>query len=197
METTEIKNITWRDIRDLFKLLFQDELIELFDMSKRDVMIVKMMWEQGKDFKEIADKFGFSEPGIIRIYDSAIHRYRYKISEAAVAFKEHREVLDENLKLREEVQFLKKRFYRLDAKAKKKFSPAYEEILNPVYQTPILNFDLSARVLNGLTLANINTIGDIMELSRKELLHIKNFGEQSLHEIETFLKEEFGLELKK
>ena len=127
----------------------------------------------------------------------AIHRFKYNIAQAAVAYKEHVEILDENLKLREEVQFMKKRFYRLDAKAKKKFSPAYEDILNPVYQKPIRDFDLSMRVLNGLTLANIKTIGDIMELSRKELRFIKNFGEQSLHEIETFLKEEFGLELKK
>ena len=59
------------------------------------------------------------------------------LPKAAVAYKEHVEILDQNLKLREEVQFMKKRFYRLDAKAKKKFSPAYEDILNPVYQKPI------------------------------------------------------------
>ena len=59
METTEIKNITWRDIRDLFNLFLQDEIMELFDMTKRDAMIVKMMWQGGKDFKEIADKFRY------------------------------------------------------------------------------------------------------------------------------------------
>ena len=46
-----------------------------------------------------------------------------------------------------------------------------------VYQTPIENLQLSPRTLNCLKRAQINRVGEVLELSDDDLLKIRNFGE--------------------
>ena len=57
------------------------------------------------------------------------------------------------------------------------------------YNTPIEKLDLSSRTLNCLKRANINKVGQILELERSELLNIRNFGEKSAEELYSRLDE--------
>ena len=50
-------------------------------------------------------------------------------------------------------------------------------------QTPIEKLQLSPRAYNCLKLAQINTVGDVLKMSEKELLKIRNLGGQSLEEL--------------
>ena len=52
---------------------------------------------------------------------------------------------------------------------------------------PVTDFELSVRSRNCLTGMNINTLGDLTEVSEQELLAGKNFGETSLLEIRELL----------
>ena len=52
---------------------------------------------------------------------------------------------------------------------------------------PVTDFELSVRSRNCLTAMDINTLGDLTEISEQELLAGKNFGETSLHEIRELL----------
>jgi DNA-directed RNA polymerase subunit alpha len=58
-----------------------------------------------------------------------------------------------------------------------------------IYQTPIEKLELSPRTLNCLKRAQINRVGEVLEMSDEELLKIRNFGEKSLEELQEKLAE--------
>ncbi len=58
-----------------------------------------------------------------------------------------------------------------------------------VYQTPIERLELSPRTLNCLKRAQINRVGEVLEMSDEDLLKIRNFGEKSLVELQEKLVE--------
>jgi hypothetical protein len=58
-----------------------------------------------------------------------------------------------------------------------------------VYQTPIEKLELSPRTLNCLKRAQINRVGEVLEMSDDDLLKIRNFGEKSLVELQEKLVE--------
>jgi len=58
---------------------------------------------------------------------------------------------------------------------------------NQIVETPISDFELSVRSRNCLKKMNIETIGDLLNISEAELLSYKNFGETSLKEIKVIL----------
>ena len=59
---------------------------------------------------------------------------------------------------------------------------------NQILETPISDFELSVRSRNCLKKMNINTVGDLLNISEVELLSYKNFGETSLREIKAILE---------
>jgi DNA-directed RNA polymerase subunit alpha len=65
---------------------------------------------------------------------------------------------------------------------------------NQLLETPISDFELSVRSRNCLKKMNIDTIGDLLNISEAELLSYKNFGETSLREIKVILESK-GLHL--
>ena len=60
------------------------------------------------------------------------------------------------------------------------------------YNMPIEQLALSARNFNSLKRANLNKVGDILELEASELRKIRNFGEKSLEELYSRLSD-YGL----
>ncbi len=58
---------------------------------------------------------------------------------------------------------------------------------NKILETPISDFELSVRSRNCLRKMNINTLGDLLQITEAELLSYKNFGETSLQEIKEIL----------
>ncbi len=52
-----------------------------------------------------------------------------------------------------------------------------------MFQTPIEKLQLSPRTHNCLKRARINTVGDVLQRSEKELLELRNLGGQSLEEL--------------
>lgn len=70
----------------------------------------------------------------------------------------------------------------------------YREKRNALLETPISDFELGVRSRNCLKQMDINTLGDLLRTTASELLSYKNFGETSLHEIETMLSQK-GLRL--
>ncbi len=57
------------------------------------------------------------------------------------------------------------------------------------YNTEVERLDLSSRTLNCLKRASLDKVGEILEMSRAELLQIRNFGEKSLNELYDKLRE--------
>ena len=61
-------------------------------------------------------------------------------------------------------------------------------------ETPVTDFELSARARNCLKKMNIRTLGDLLRVSEQELMAYKNFGESTLNEIKQMLSEK-GLQI--
>jgi DNA-directed RNA polymerase subunit alpha len=57
------------------------------------------------------------------------------------------------------------------------------------YNIQVERLDLSSRTLNCLKRAGINKVGEVLEMSRGELLRIRNFGEKSYNELFDRLRE--------
>ena len=51
------------------------------------------------------------------------------------------------------------------------------------YNVPVERLDLSSRTLNCLKRAGINKVGEVLEMTKQELLRIRNFGEKSYAEL--------------
>jgi DNA-directed RNA polymerase subunit alpha len=78
--------------------------------------------------------------------------------------------------------------------------PPVEEVVEPdpnalppeTYETPIETLDLSVRVFNSLKRTGITNVGEVLEMLERgpdAMLAIRNFGEKSLDELATRLKE--------
>lgn len=52
-----------------------------------------------------------------------------------------------------------------------------------IYDTPIEELDLSVRAYNCLKRSNITKVGQVLTMSRDDLLAVRNFGEKSLNEL--------------
>ena len=57
------------------------------------------------------------------------------------------------------------------------------------YNMPVESLGLSARTLNCLKRASIHRVGEVLEKSMEELLHIRNFGTRSMEELNQKLSE--------
>jgi DNA-directed RNA polymerase subunit alpha len=57
------------------------------------------------------------------------------------------------------------------------------------YNVPVERLDLSSRTLNCLKRAGVNRVGEVLEMTRDELLKIRNFGEKSYSELFDKLRE--------
>ena len=78
----------------------------------------------------------------------------------------------------------KKQLIPLDAPITKPIKKEVEDFLNQA----LIMFPLSVRTLNGLHSVKIITLGDLTEVTEKDLLKARNFGKRSLKEVKDLLK---------
>jgi DNA-directed RNA polymerase subunit alpha len=77
-----------------------------------------------------------------------------------------------------------------------------EEILHmrQLLKTKLVDLDLSVRALNCLKAADVDSLGDLVQYNRNDLLKFRNFGKKSLTELEDLLGNlnlNFGLDISK
>jgi DNA-directed RNA polymerase subunit alpha len=67
-------------------------------------------------------------------------------------------------------------------------------------KTKLVDMDLSVRALNCLKAADVDTLGDLVQFNKNDLLKFRNFGKKSLTELEELVKSkgmEFGMNISK
>jgi DNA-directed RNA polymerase subunit alpha len=96
----------------------------------------------------------------------------------------------ENDRLRVENDILKKNLSETQ-----KISILEKMSQNEFLQTRLVDLDLSVRVLNCCCAAGIDTIAELVLISKDELMRFHNFGKKSLAEIKKLLAEN-GLSMK-
>ncbi|HPY66559.1 MAG TPA: DNA-directed RNA polymerase subunit alpha [Bacteroidales bacterium] len=90
----------------------------------------------------------------------------------------------------------------LDSDEKMAHEEFDEEILHMRQQlkTKLVDLDLSVRALNCLKAAEVETLGDLVQFNKNDLLKFRNFGKKSLSELEELLDSmslSFGMEVSK
>ena len=77
-----------------------------------------------------------------------------------------------------------------------------EEVLHmrQLLKTKLVDMDLSVRALNCLKSAEVETLGELVQFNKNDLLKFRNFGKKSLTELEALLENnnlEFGMDVAK
>jgi DNA-directed RNA polymerase subunit alpha len=77
-----------------------------------------------------------------------------------------------------------------------------EEVLHmrQLLKTKLVDMDLSVRALNCLKAAEVNTLGELVQYNKNDLLKFRNFGKKSLNELEDKLHSlglDFGMNVGK
>ena len=77
-----------------------------------------------------------------------------------------------------------------------KIIPENEEVQeHPNKRIPVEELQLSVRAYNGLKRAKINTVADLLDCSKEDLLKIRNFGQKSAEEVIQVLNKHLGITL--
>jgi DNA-directed RNA polymerase subunit alpha len=98
--------------------------------------------------------------------------------------------------LRKATLYLRDLFDSLNSKSiSKNEAPVEEDEKEVTTEILIEEIPISVRAYNCLKRAQINTINDLMNYSREELLEIKNFGRKSVDEVITALEKRFNIKL--
>jgi DNA-directed RNA polymerase subunit alpha len=90
----------------------------------------------------------------------------------------------------------------LDTEGKYESEEFDEEALHmrQLLKTKLTDLDLSVRALNCLKAAEVETLGDLVQYNRNDLLKFRNFGKKSLAELEELLDKmnlSFGMDVSK
>ena len=77
-----------------------------------------------------------------------------------------------------------------------------EEVLHmrQLLKTKLIDMNLSVRALNCLKAADVDTLGDLVQFNKNDLLKFRNFGKKSLTELDDLLESlnlSFGTDISK
>ncbi len=134
-------------------------------LGARREAILRMYYAEGKGAREIADYFGVTTSAIYTLKRNAVMRLRRHDAICYITYgKKGFEEREQRLRLEKEV---------------KNNSEQYQQVMGVRFE----ELDLSVRSFNCLRRAGYVTIGDIVDLTEEEIIHIKNISWKQYDEI--------------
>ena len=134
-------------------------------LGARREAIFRMYYAEGKGAREIADYFGVTTSAIYALKRNAVMRLRRNDAICYITYgKKGFEEREQRLRLEKEI---------------KKNSEQYQQVMGVRFE----ELDLSVRSFNCLRRAGYVTIGDIVDLTEEEIIHIKNISWKQYDEI--------------
>lgn len=201
------RELFWRDIEDGPRMphdyLASLEYVLLTALTEREMLAVKCRYQYRETFSEIGDKLGVRHERARQIVAKSIRKLRHPSNARFLKYGIKEYLYQYGDECREAA------FEEGYQKGIKNATPKGTErapVLNPYgahLRVPISSLerinieelDLSVRAYNGLKRANLNTVGDVLTKSKKDILRIKNIGKGSIRELEEKLKQ-FDVQLK-
>lgn len=167
------------------------EILTLTDvLTDREADIIHMALK-GDSYSSIAETYGLSRERMRQIIDKAIRK--------SIELKTLKETILKIDSMQREIEQLKS-----ENKLLKSYIPKNEKEDNNDEQITVsdkivqilrskpIEYDLTARALNCLKAADVETIGDLVKYNRFDLLRLRNFGKKTLTELDE-LVESLGL----
>jgi len=174
--------ISMTEIKSLYKLLGDEELIDIFGLKPRESTILKKRWQEEKTFKEIGEELKVSGARIQNLYPKILNRAKNKIISNLPRYKDY-------------LNFVKTKKNKLEilknsVEIHKELSKDFDT------KTTIESIEeIHTKWKNVLWNKKIKTIGDLLQYSKKELLMFNKLGPFAVLTIEKALIEK-GFELK-
>jgi len=187
----EEKILTLRDTKQMFSVIGSDKTFSLLatDMPERIKEILQMSWKHCMSHKDIAEYLGISSPRVKQLYERGVKRFKINTKKAIEEYEQMKKFFDEmenlkyeNQELREENLMFKRRFDALTAEDKMACG------LIDVLKQRIIDFDFDVRSMNALRAADVYTMEELIQFSRKDLMKFCYIGKKSIDGIEELLK---------
>lgn len=156
------------------------ELTAQYGLREKKIM---QAFFNGDRISDIADNFELSRERVRQIVIKAIRKFNYAIEELV-------DLKLENNSLKEEIKNVKMQFIMQEGK-KEEEQP--EDVPPSLFSIRLVNCNLPVRVLNVTKAADIDTIGDLVQYSKPDMIKFRNFGKKSLMQLDDFIHE-MGLE---
>lgn len=166
--------------------------LEFTPLYEREKNIVLGVLCGGKTLKEVGAEYDITQERTRQIYEKALRRLRDAIR---LYVNEQDELHEEVAKLRVENERLRlknEEMAQLLRKAEVEpltISDKLKKEQLTILATPIKELDTSIRLQRCCCHAELETLGDVLRMDKRELLKIRNFGRKSLTELcEIFAK---------
>jgi hypothetical protein len=173
--------------KDIILAVIDASLSNYNRISHREhYVLTKILFEE-KTLKECGDLIDLTPERVRQIFQKGMQKLLLAIAEMPDSFTTNQDLLTENLLLKGENAELRKEVGVIT-----NFTSAPNSFF---FQQKIRNIGLPTRVCVRLKMSEVDTVGDLMKISKSELLKYRNFGKKSLSEIEEFLAKR-GLTLK-
>lgn len=153
-------------------------LLELTSQGGMREKKIMQAFFNGDRISNIAYEFGLSRERVRQIVIKAIRKFNYAIEELA-------DLKQENNSLKEEIKNVKMQLIMQEGE-KEELS---EDVPPSVFSIRLVNCNLPVRVLNVTKAADIDTIGDLVQYSKFEMVKFRNFGKKSLMQLDEFIHE--------
>lgn len=157
-------------------------LLELTSQGGMREKKIMQAFFNGDRISNIAYEFGLSRERVRQIVVKAIRKFNYAIKELA-------DLKQENNSLKEEIKNVKMQLIMQEGEEEEQS----EDVPPSVFSIRLVNCNLPVRVLNVTKAADIDTIGDLVQYSKFEMVKFRNFGKKSLMQLDEFIHE-MGLE---
>lgn len=157
------------------------ELTSQGGMREKNIM---QAFFNGDRISDIADNFELSRERVRQIVIKAIRKFNYAIEELV-------DLKMENKSLKEEIKNVKMQFIMQEGEKEEEEQP--EDVPPSLFSIRLVNCNLPVRVLNVTKAADIDTIGDLVQYSKLDMIKFRNFGKKSLMQLDDFIHE-MGLE---
>ena len=160
-------------------------------ITDREEQVLRYRYQMALTYRAIGEKFGLQSERIRQIHDKAIRKLRHPARFALLRYG----VVAQMERYRESCREL---FYNQGYKEgfrnggmaaqapllSNPYQQQEDDSTIPIEEASVNILDLSVRLYNCLRRANINTVGQLLDLSKESLLRIRNLGWHSLQELE-------------
>lgn len=149
--------------------------------NKKTIEIVEDFFN-GSRIGDIANKYDFTTERIRQIINKSLNR----LSDS----EKYISILNENKHLKSQVEILNGKLLLLEKEVKRY---AQKEIIDyqisdELFNTKLEDLGLSVRSLNCLLYnARVQSLGQLIQLSKKEVLELRNLGKESFNEIDNMI----------
>ncbi len=185
------RKLVLNDTKQMFNIIGDDKTFTLLtsDMPERLKQVVQMSWKYCMSRNNIAEHFELTPERIRQLYNRGVRRLKTNIRKAINEYEqltilkaENEKLKAENKELQDENLIFKRRFDALSTEEKMICGQI------DVLKQRIVDFDFDVRIINSLKYSDIDTMEELISLSRNDLMKLRNLGEKSVNGIEEILK---------